>query len=244
YAGVGEGGEDAGVGSAIGDEFADCAHVADLGEGDEADLGAVGDDACRAGAPAQRAVRVGRDFVVGGEARLEGDAVGADEHDVEVQSGQAGFGDGADQFVGFGPGDAAGDDELEVGADRHLGRDVQGVGDQGEALVVDEGPGDLGGGGAAGEPDRVAGGDARRGLAGDPELLFLVAAALVAERELVEDPLRDRAAVGAGQQALALEQVEVTADGGGRHAQLVRDVGHAYAGLPGRPFQDRLPPPR
>ena len=71
-----------------------------------------------------------------------------------------------------------------------------------------------------------------------------MAAALVAERELVEDALRDRAAVGSRQQALALEQVEVTADGGGRYAQLVRDVGDVHAAVPGQPLQDRLQPLR
>src|SRR2546423_542245 len=113
------------------------------------------------------------------------------------------WGGGGARLGGRGSRPPAGHHELEVGAYRHLGRDVQGVGDEGEALVVDEGPRDLGGGGAAGEPDRVTCRDAGRRLAGDPELLFLVAAALVAERELVEDPLRDRAAAGAGQQALA-----------------------------------------
>src|SRR5215467_3869719 len=182
--------------------------------------------------------------MVGGEAGLEGDAVGADEHDVEVQAGQAGLGDGAHQLIGLGPGYSAGDDELEVGAYRHLGRNVQGVGDQGEALLVDQGPRELGGGGAAGEAGRVTCGDAGRCLAGDLELVLLVAAALVAERELVEDSLRDRAAVGTGQQALALEQVEVAADGGGRYAQLVRDVGDVHAAVPGQPLQDRLQPLR
>src|SRR5215470_3672615 len=153
YAGGGEGGQDAGVGGLVGDELADGGDLADLGEGYEADLGAVGDDDDRAGALDQRAVRVGLDLVVGGEAGFEGDAVRADKHDVEVQAGQAGLGDGADQLIGLGPGDAAGYDELEVGADGHLGGDVQGVGDEGEALVVDQGPRDLGGGGAPGEAD-------------------------------------------------------------------------------------------
>src|SRR5689334_15253215 len=244
YAGVGQGGQDAGIGGVVGDQLAYRGDLADLGEGHQADLGAVGDDDDRAGALDQGAVRVGFHLVVGGEAGLEGDAVGADEHDVEVQAGQAGLGDGAQQLIGLGHGYSAGDDELEVGAYRHFGGDVQGVGDQGEALLVDEGPRDLGGGGAAGEADRVTFGDAGRGLAGDPELLFLVAAALVAERELVEDSVRDRAAVGAGQQALALKQAEVTADGGGRHAQLVRDIGDIYAAVPGQPLQDRLQPLR
>ncbi len=81
--------------------------------------------------------------------------------------------------------------------------------------MVDQGPRYFRRGGSAGEPDRVTCGDARRGLAGYPELLFPVPTALVAKRELKEDPLRDRASVCSRQQALALEKVEVTADCGG-----------------------------
>src|SRR5690242_10787640 len=92
YADVGQGGQDAGIGGAVGDQLAYRADLADLGEGHEADLGAVGDDDDRAGALDQGAVRVGFHLVVGGEAGLEGGAVGADEPDVEVPACQAGLG--------------------------------------------------------------------------------------------------------------------------------------------------------
>src|SRR5215471_13150798 len=84
--------------------------------------------------------------------------------------------------------------------------------------------------------------DPRRGLAGDPELLFLVPTALVTERELIKDPLRDRAAMRSRQQPLAFEKVEVTADGRRRHAKLVRDYGDIQAAVPRQPLQDRLQP--
>src|SRR5215510_12064972 len=76
YACVGEGSQDPRVRGLVGDELADGGDLADLGEGHQADLGAVGDDDDRAGALDQRAVRVGLDLVVGGEAGFEGDAVG------------------------------------------------------------------------------------------------------------------------------------------------------------------------
>src|SRR2546430_5931739 len=42
----------------------------------------------------------------------------------------------------------------------------------------------------------------------------------------------------------SLEKVEVTADGGSRYAQLVRDAGDVHAAVPGQPLQDRLQPLR
>ena len=52
------------------------------------------------------------------------------------------------------------------------------------------------------------------------------------------------AMVGPRQQAPTLEKVEVTADGGSRYAQLVRDAGDVHAAIPGQPLQDRLQPLR
>ena len=70
-------------------------------------------------------------------------------------------------------------------------------------------------GGSAGEPDRLTFGDTCSGLAGDPELLFLVPTAFIPERQLIQDPLRDRSTMRPRQQSLALEKAKVTAHSGG-----------------------------
>src|SRR5674476_315352 len=81
---------------------------------------------------------------------------------------------------------AAGDDELDVGAQGELGGDVERVGDHGEPLAVGQPARDLRGRGAAGE---AHGGDvaahAGGGRGGDAPLLLAVPPAAVAQRQLV-----------------------------------------------------------
>jgi hypothetical protein len=240
HACLGEPCQDAGVGGAVGDQLVHRPDLADPGEGHQPDLGAVGDDDDRAGTLDQRPVRVRLHLVMCREAGFEGDPVRAHEHDVQVELREACFGDRPNQLIGLGPGHPACHHELQAGAHRHLRRDVQRVRDQCEALMVDKRPRYLCRGGPTGEPDRLARGHARRGLVGDPELLVLVPAALIAERKLIEDPLRDRASVCPPQQVLALEKAEVTTDCRSRYTEFVRNLGDVHAAVPGQPLQDRL----
>ena len=117
------------------------------------DLGGVGDDDDAPGAGDEHAVRVGLDLVVRHEAPLRIDAVDAHHGQVEVHAFQGSLGEPSHQLVGLAARRAAGDDELQIGAQGELGGDVEGVGDDGESVAVGQAPGDLGGGGAAGEAD-------------------------------------------------------------------------------------------
>src|SRR5262245_45615885 len=229
YACLGKLRQDPGIRGTVGDQLADRSDLADPSEGHEPDLGAVSDYDSRAGALEQRPVRMGLNLVMRRQAGFEGDPIRAHEHDVEVEPCQARLGNGSDQLVRLGPGHSARHHELQTWAHRHLGRDVQCVRDEREALMVDQGPRHFRRGRSAGQADRVTWGDSRRGRAGNPELLVPVPTALVAKRELIEDSLRDRAPVSSRQQALALEKIEVTTDCGGRDAKLVGDVGDVYA---------------
>ena len=94
----------------------------------------------------------------------------------------------------------------------------------------------------AGQPDRGALGDPRRRLARDPQLLLAVPAAAVAQRQLVEHAVGDRAAVRAREQVLVLEQAQVAADGGGRHAELGGQVAHADAAVARQALEDAAQP--
>src|SRR6185437_9064844 len=85
HAGFGQGGQDCGVGGLVGDQLVDRSDRTDLGEGHEADLGAVGYHDDRTGALDQCPVRMGLHLVMRCEAGLEGDPIRAHEHDVEVQ---------------------------------------------------------------------------------------------------------------------------------------------------------------
>ena len=118
--------------------------------------------------------------------------------------GERRLGERADQLVGLGPGDAAGHDQLQVGPDGQLGGDAERVGDDREPLAVGQRPRHLGGRGAAGHADGRAVRNPRGRRPRDPGLLLLVAGASVAQRQLVEDAVGDRAAVGAVEQPLLL----------------------------------------
>ena len=100
---------------------------------------------------------MGLDLVVRHEAPVRIDAVDAHHGQVEVHAFQGRLGETSHQLVGLAARRAAGDDELQIGAQGELGGDVEGVGDDGESVAVGQAPGDLGRGGAAGEADRVDG---------------------------------------------------------------------------------------
>ncbi|GAA1505402.1 hypothetical protein GCM10009827_018700 [Dactylosporangium maewongense] len=159
---------------------------------------------------------------MGGEAAGGGDAVDADDGHLEVESVQGAVGDGADELVGLGAGDAAGHDQLQPGAQRQLGGDVDGVGDDGEVDAGRQEPGEQVGGGAAGEAqgERAVREQLERALR-DAGLGLAVLAGAVADRELGEGRGRgDRAPVGAGEELLVLERLQVATDRGGGDAEL------------------------
>src|ERR1700677_1261525 len=122
HPGVGQRADRVRVGPGVGDELADLGHLADPGERDLADLGAVGHHHHPPGAADHDRVPVRLDLVVGGAAGLRVDAVDADEGDVEVEAGQARLGDAPGQLVGLAPGHPAGGDQLDPGPDGQLGR--------------------------------------------------------------------------------------------------------------------------
>src|SRR5882724_550609 len=121
-----------GVGGGVGDQGGDVGDRADAGEADAADLGAVGHHEYPVGAVDHGGVGVRLDLVVGGEPAAGADAVDADHRDLDVQPGERLVGDRADQLVGLGAGHAAGHDQLQPGAQRQLGGDVQRVGHHGQ----------------------------------------------------------------------------------------------------------------
>ena len=220
-----------GSAACVGDQLVDLPQLADARERDLPQLRPVGDHDRPSRPLDQGPVRVRLDLVVGGAAGLGRDPVHADEDQVEVEARERDLGDRADELVGGGAGDPARHDQLQVRAHRQLGGDVERVRDHREPGGVPEGPGDLGGGRAAGEPDGRALLDQRGGRRGDPPLLLLVAGDLVAQRELVQDPAGDRAAVHPRDQALLLEQLQVAADGRDRDAEALAELRDAHAAV-------------
>ena len=101
-----------------------------------------------------------------------------------------------------------------------------------------QGARDLGRRGAPGEADRGALAHPGRGLACDPSLLLAKPRAAVAQRQLVQHPLADRAAVRAGEQLLILEQPQIAPDCRRRHAQVGRELADADAARAGQPLED------
>jgi hypothetical protein len=133
-------------------------------------------------------------------------------------------------------------DELEVRSHGKLGSDVEGVGNDREPAVVDELAGDLRGG----RPPRQPQGHSLRhqccGGPGDTALLLLMLGALVPEGELVSDSLGHRAPVGAREQPLLLQDLQVPPDRGRRYVQLDAQVAHVDAATVGEQPQDRREP--
>ena len=82
-------------------------------------------------------------------------------------------------------------------------------------------------------------GDPRGRLGGDALLLLLVARALVAQRQLVQDALGHRAPVGAREHALVLEELEIAPDRGRRDVELGREIGHAHRAVVRQSLEDR-----
>jgi hypothetical protein len=227
------------VGAGVGDELVDALDRTDPRERGASDLRAVGDDDRAARALHQREVRVRLDLVMGHESVLERHPVGAEEHRVQVEPGERLLCERADELVGLRARPAPGDDELQVRPDRELARDVERVRHDGEPLALDEHARDLGGRGAAREAHGLAVGHAGGGLERDPALLLLVVRGLVAQRQLVQDALRDGAAVRAREQALVVQQLEVAPDRRRRDGELGREVGHAHAAARGELLEDR-----
>ena len=89
------------------------------------------------------------------------------------------------------------------------------------------------------ETDRHAVGDHRGGRLRDLALLVVMPRALVPKRELVQHAHRDGAAMRACEQPLLLEQLEVAPDGGRRHVQARRKVGHLDAPIGREIREDR-----
>jgi hypothetical protein len=100
-------------------------------------------------------------------------------------------------------------DELEVRSHGKLGSDVEGVGNDREPAVVDELAGHLRGSRPPRQPQGHSLRYQCRGGPGDTALLLLVLGALVSEGQLVSDSLGHRAAVGAREQALLLQDLQV-----------------------------------
>ena len=139
-----------------------------------------------------------------GRHALRRGAVDPDEQEIQVEPGKGRVGEWANQLVGLGPGDPAGDHQADGGCDDKLRRDVHRVRHHRE-LAAAQPAGDLRGGG----PSREAYGprltDAERGGVRDTTLLGGMLPTAVAHRKLIERAVPDRTAVRARQQLLLLE---------------------------------------
>src|SRR5690606_14831809 len=171
--------------------------------------------------------------------------VHAEEGDVQRDLLQHARGERPDQLVGLRPGHPAGHDDLHVLPDGQLGGDVERVGDDREAglqrRLRGERAGQLGGGGAAVEPDHLAGTYQLGRRGGDAVLLVGVPGRLVAQRQVVADALGDRAPARTHEHLLLGELVEVTADGRGGD---VERAGRVFDGEPAfarEQLEDRVP---
>ena len=119
-----------------------------------------------------------------------------------------------------------------------LGGDVERVGDDGEPAPVGQRAGDLGGRRTPGHPDHVAVvHEAGRGQA-DGSLLAVLSRGLVLDRQLEAGRTRQRAAVGTPQQALAVEGLEVSTDGGRGDPELLGQAEHVDAAVLDHPVED------
>ena len=223
-------GDDRRVGVAAGDHDVDLIDLADPGERLAAQLARVRHDDDRLGVLCHQLVDRGLALVVRAGAAGDADAVDAEERDVEHQSIERRHRERPDELVGLRSHDATRDDELDVWPDRQLVGDVERVRDDrdlGAAVaraVAEVGsehecPGDLGGGGAAVEPDDAARHDELGSGDADQVLLIGVARHLVAQRQVVRDAVRHRAATGPDEQLLAGQLVEVAAHGRRRHIE-------------------------
>ena len=148
------------------------------------------------------------------------------------------------------PGHSAGSHDLDVLADGEFGGDVQRVGDDGEPgrrcagvqVGADgERPGDLGGRGAPVEAGDLARQHERGGHGGDPLLFRGVALGLVTQRQIVGDPLGDRAAPDAREHLLLGQLVEVAPHGGRRHTEHLRGALHLQLAVGRQQFQQLVP---
>ena len=76
------------------------------------------------------------DLVVGRAAGLRVDAVDPNDDEIEVQACERLLRQRSDELVGLRASRAAGDDQLEVGPNRELARDVQRVRHDGQPLAI------------------------------------------------------------------------------------------------------------
>ena len=117
--------------------------------------------------------------------------------------------------------------------------DVDRVGDDLQPRHRREHARDLGGGGATAERHRHDTVGHERGRRfGDPPLLLLVATAAIAHGQLVEHADRHRASVGAAEQMLVFEELEVTAHRRERHAQIGGQLGDHDRAVDVQPVED------
>lgn len=140
----------------------------------------------------------------------------------------------------------AGDDDLDVRPGRELGGDVHGIGDDRDAgprreiVASGERCGDGRGRGSARQADDHARCDERGGRQGDALLLVRALVALVADRQLVGDRVRDSPAVRAGEQTLLGERVEIATGGGGRGAEALDELVDVHLAVLGQQVEDRI----
>jgi hypothetical protein len=189
--------------------------------------------------------------VVRGRAQLHVQRVHAEQHHIERDLGEQRAAQRPDQLERLGAHHAAGDHDLHPGPDQQLVRDVQRVGDDGELSALAPGvqvrpdrqrAGHLRHRGTAVEADHHAGCDQPRGGLADALLLGRVPRALVAQRQIVRDPVGDRAAPGAADHLLLGELVEVAADGGLRDSEPVRRILDADPAALGEQLEQGVPP--
>ena len=166
------------------------------------------------------------------------DPVHSHENNVEVERGQAGFSQRARQLVGVAAYRPPGDDEGQVGPHGQLRGNVEGVGDDGEALAIGQRPGHLGGRGPPRQPDGHPLDHVGSRFSCDTALFFGMADAFVAQGQLVGDGVDHGAAVGAAQQPLLFQHGQVAPDRGGGDTEVLGQFGHAHGPAVGQPSED------
>jgi len=235
----------------VGDQDVDLGRGADPGEGALAYLGAVRDDDHLAGLPPHQPVDARLALVVRGRPGHRVDPVHAQEGHVQRDLLQHAGGQRPGQLVGLRPGHAAGGHDLDVLPDGQFGRDVQRVGDHGEAWGGTR-RAEIRTGGQSPRTSVVVvpplrpatwpGPDHAGGQRPDALLLRRVPLGLVAQRQVVVHSLGHRAAADPGQHLLAGQLVEIPAYGRRGHVQRLSRVLHLE--LPPRRQQlEQLVPP-
>lgn len=225
-AGLLEGGDHFVGGSGVGDKHVQLFGLADAPSRDDVNLAVVDDGDAAARELDHGRVQVG---FVGPKAACAPsgvDAVGSDEEGLDEHLLHALDGGGAYEGEPVAPEMAASDEDINVLAFGELHGDIDGVGDDGDVVIERKATDDFERGGAGGQSDTLTFLNEGGGSAADAALFVgelpevSLEGAVVLEGLVEEGFDGDGAAMGALEQAILLELVEIAADGDDRSSEL------------------------